>query len=193
MFIPCFFTVYLCDKAECVGMPTYNPLHCHGECYSCCSVFCYEHIAKSKKSVLALTCMVEYCDNLLCGNCTVSEKKRSGRVGSYCFACEKHMCNQCFFEDAFVGCQDCDIVLCRENSRLCHWDCDTCEVPYCLNFFEGHAARICDSFKAPTKCQDCVNVLDDCPRCGDRPLEYDDTCRQEDIVANMSSSDDETI
>jgi hypothetical protein len=34
MFIPCFFTVYLCDKAECVGMPTYNLLHCHGDCYS---------------------------------------------------------------------------------------------------------------------------------------------------------------
>jgi hypothetical protein len=59
--------------------------------------------------------------------------------------------------------------------------------------FEGHATRICDSCKAPTKCQDCVNVLDECPRRGDRPLEYDDTCRQEDIVANMSSSDDETI
>jgi hypothetical protein len=110
MCIPCFFTVYLCDKAECVGMPTDNPLHCHGECYSCCSLFCYEHIAKSKKSVLALTCMVEYCDNLLCGKCTVSEEKRSGRVGSYCLACEKHMCNQCFFEDAFVGCQDCGIA-----------------------------------------------------------------------------------
>jgi hypothetical protein len=97
MFIPCFSTVYVCDKAECVGMPTYNPLHCHGECYSCCSVFCYEHITKSKKSVLGLTCMVEYCDNLLCGKCTVSEEKRSGRVGSYCFACEKHMWNQFFF------------------------------------------------------------------------------------------------
>jgi hypothetical protein len=36
-------------------------------------------------------------------------------------------------------------------------------------------------------------VIDECPRYGDRPLEYDDTCRQEDIVANMSSSDDETI
>jgi hypothetical protein len=54
------------------------------------------------------------CDNLLCGKCTVSEEERSGRVGSYCFACEKHMCNQCFFEDAFVGCQDCGIVLCRK-------------------------------------------------------------------------------
>jgi hypothetical protein len=31
---PCFFTVFSCDKAECVGMPTENPLHCHGECYS---------------------------------------------------------------------------------------------------------------------------------------------------------------
>jgi hypothetical protein len=70
-------------------MPTDNPLHCHGECYSFCSVFCYEHIAKSNKSVLALTCMVEYCDNLLCGKRTVSEEKRSGRVGSYCSPARK--------------------------------------------------------------------------------------------------------
>jgi hypothetical protein len=103
------------------------------------------------------------------------------------------MCNQCFFEDAFAGCQDCGIVLCRENYRLCHRDCDTCDVPYCVDCFEGHAARIFDSCKAPTKCQDCVNVLDECPQCGDRPLEYHDTRRQEEIVANMSSSDEDTI
>jgi hypothetical protein len=84
-------------------------------------------------------------------------------------------------------------VLCHENSRLCHWDCDTCDVPYCLDCFEGHAARICDSCKPPTKCQDCVDFLDECPWCGDRPLEYDDTCQKEEIVANMSSSYDETI
>jgi hypothetical protein len=152
-----------------------------------------EHIAKSKKSVLELTCMVEYCDNLMCGKYTASEEDRSGRVGSYCFTCEKHKCNQCFFEDAFVGCQDRGIVLCRENSRLCHWDCDTCDVPYCLDFFEGHAARICDSCKPPTKYQDCVSMLYECSQCGDRPSEYDDTCRQEEIVANMASSDEETI
>jgi hypothetical protein len=98
----CFFTVYLCEKSECVGMPTDNPLHCHRECYSCCSVFCFEHISKSKKSVLALTCMVEYCGNLLCSKCTVSDEERSGSIGYYCFACEKHMCNQCFFEYAFL-------------------------------------------------------------------------------------------
>jgi hypothetical protein len=84
-------------------------------------------------------------------------------------------------------------VLCHENSHLCYCDCDTCNVPYCLDCFQGHAARICDSCKARTKCQDCVNVLDECPQCGDLPLEYDDTCHQEDIVANISSSDEETI
>jgi hypothetical protein len=103
------------------------------------------------------------------------------------------MRNQCLFEDAFVGCQDCGIVLCHENSGLCHWDCDRYDVPYYLDCFEGHAAIIFDSCKPPTKCQDCVNVLDECPQCGDRPLEYDDTRRQEEIVANISSSDDETI
>jgi hypothetical protein len=95
-------------------MPTDNLSHCHGECYSCCSVFLYEHIAKLKKSVLSLTCMVEYCDNLMCEKCTVSEEEGSGRVESYCFACENHMRNQCFFEDACVGCQDCGIVLCAK-------------------------------------------------------------------------------
>jgi hypothetical protein len=103
------------------------------------------------------------------------------------------MCNQCFFEDSFVGCKECDIVLCCENSRLCHWDCDTCDVPYCLDFFKGHAAIICDCCDAPTKCQYCVNVLNECPQCGDRLLEYDDTRRQDEIVANMSSSDEENI
>jgi hypothetical protein len=171
-------------------MPTDNPEHCHGECYICCSVFCFEHIAKSKKSVLALTCMVEYCDNLLCGKCTVSEEERSGSVGSYCFSCEKHMCNKCFFEDSFVGCQDCGIVFCCENYRLSHWNCDTRDVPYCLDFFEGHAAIIFDSCKAPNKCKYCVNVLDECPQCGHWPLEYDDTRIQEEIVVNMSSSDE---
>jgi hypothetical protein len=69
------------------------------------------------------------------------------------------------------------VVLCYvAKIPFCHRECDTCDVPYCLDCFEGHAARICDSCKAPTKCQDCVNVLDECPRCGDRPLEYDGTC-----------------
>jgi hypothetical protein len=36
-------------------------------------------------------------------------------------------------------------------------------------------------------------VIDECPQCGYQPLEYDDTHHQEDIVANMSSSDEETI
>jgi hypothetical protein len=162
-------------------MPAYDPLHYHGECYSCCIVFCFEHISKSKKNVLALTCMVEYCDN------------RSGCVGSYCFACDKHMCNTCFFEEPFVGFQDCGIVLCRGNSRLCHWDCDTCDVSYFLECFKGHAARICESCDAPAKCQYCVNVPDECPQCGYRPLEYDDTRHQEEVVVNMSSLDEEDI
>jgi hypothetical protein len=81
LFIPCFLTVYLCDKAECVGMPKDDQLHRHGECYSCFIVFCFEHIAKSKKNMLALACMVKYCDNILCGKCTVSEEERSGCVG----------------------------------------------------------------------------------------------------------------
>jgi hypothetical protein len=31
--------------------------------------------------VLALTCMAEYCDNLLCGKCTVSEEKGVDALG----------------------------------------------------------------------------------------------------------------
>jgi hypothetical protein len=147
--ISCFLTVYLCDKAECIVMSTDNPLHHHKECYSCCSVFCFGHITKSKKNVLALTCMVDYYDNLLCNKCTGSEEEMSGHVGSYCFACDKNMCNQCFFEDAFLCYQVCGIMLCRKKSCLCQWDCDTCEFPYCLDCFKGHAARICDSCDAP--------------------------------------------
>jgi hypothetical protein len=145
-------------------MPTYDPFHRHGECYNCKGLFCCEHIVDSKKNVFPLSCMLEYCGNQLCSKCQVNKEERCGHVGSYCFACEKHMCNHCHFPDTFVGCQDCGIVLCHENSRLCHGDCDTCEVPYCIDCFKGHAAIICESCDAPTKWQECDKVLDESPQ-----------------------------
>jgi hypothetical protein len=38
-----------------------------------------------------------------------------------------------------------------------------------------------------------VNVLDECPQCGDKLSKYDDTTREEKIAAEMSSSDKENF
>jgi hypothetical protein len=44
----------------------------------------------------------------------------------------------------------------------------------------------------PTKSQDRTPLLDECPHCGDKPLEHDDTGHVEQLfIYEMSSSDDQ--
>jgi hypothetical protein len=65
-----------------------------------------------------------------------------------------------------------------------------CKLSYCNGCFNGHASRMCSTYKAPTKCQDYVDVLDECPLCGGKMS--DNTYSQErsiNGVEKMSSSD----
>jgi hypothetical protein len=80
---PVYPTVLLCDRSACMGMPTGDVFHRYGECYHCTSYFCFEHLAESKDNLLAMSCMVEYYDNHICGTLQEDDEERCGRVGLF--------------------------------------------------------------------------------------------------------------
>jgi hypothetical protein len=133
--------------------------------------------------------MVETCDSHLYGKREVEE--RNARKGLFCFVCNKNMCKKCAFDEGFVCCNSFGVVCCVENSRLCHWDCNTCERTYCRGCFEGHAMRMCTACKQLAKYEDCATVLDECSHCGDKAFDHDDTAHNTELYCYEDLLDDD--
>jgi hypothetical protein len=50
---------------------------------------------------------------------------------------------------------------------------------------------MCTACEQFTKCEDCAPVLDECPHCGDKAFDHDDTAHTEELYCYKDLSDDD--